>query len=164
MSTPPKKIKVRKRHFRRTCKRQGKISSFAPTKTKKKNSGAGTLVTDYAISEFVRMDFETGETTTCRRSEVSNSTFHLTQLQWHHSQIDANGMPFHYPEFSLTGIFLELHEITYENQNTLHKHKQSLKRIFPRLPLCQSRFCSDFYIYYPSLHKLDHLLGWKISQ
>ncbi|XP_010029362.2 uncharacterized protein LOC104419407 [Eucalyptus grandis] len=90
MSTPPKKIKVRKRHSRRTRKRQGKISTSVPTITKKKNSGAGTLVTDYAVSEFVRMDFETGETTTCRRSEVANSTFYLTQLQWHHSQFESN--------------------------------------------------------------------------
>lgn len=164
LSTPPKTIKVRKRHSRRTCKRQGKISSFVPTITKKKNTGAGTLVTDYAVSEFVRMDFETRETTTCRRSEVSNSTFHLTQLQWHLSQFDSNGMLFHHAEFSLTSIFLKLHEITYENQNTILKHKKSLKKIFPCLPFCRSCFRSDFYIDYLSQHKLDHLLGWKIGQ
>ncbi|KAJ8544924.1 hypothetical protein K7X08_017507 [Anisodus acutangulus] len=49
----------------------------------KRNSDA--RVTDIALSEFVHTT-----TTTCRTSEVSNSTFHLTQLQWRHSQIDAN--------------------------------------------------------------------------
>ncbi|XP_073310904.1 uncharacterized protein [Primulina huaijiensis] len=53
---------------------------------RKRASDAGARVTDFALSEFVHT------TTTCRRSEVSNSTFHLTQLQWHHSQIDANGV------------------------------------------------------------------------
>ncbi|KAK7374542.1 hypothetical protein VNO80_07972 [Phaseolus coccineus] len=35
------------------------------------------------------MDFGNGATTACRRSEeVSNSIFHLTQLQWQLSQYD----------------------------------------------------------------------------
>ncbi|GFP91760.1 protein enhanced disease resistance 2 [Phtheirospermum japonicum] len=54
---------------------------------RKRNSDAGARVSDFAISEFVHTT-----TTTCRRSEVSNSTYHLSQLQWHHSQIDANGI------------------------------------------------------------------------
>ncbi|KAL7141021.1 hypothetical protein ABFS83_08G026200 [Erythranthe nasuta] len=49
-------------------------------------SDGGARVSDFAVSEFVQ------STTTCRKTEVSNSTFHLTQLQWHHNQVDANGI------------------------------------------------------------------------
>ncbi|XP_056691726.1 uncharacterized protein [Spinacia oleracea] len=43
-----------------------------------------------SVSEFVQIDFEKGGTTTCRRSEVSNKSFHLTQVHWNH--IDENGV------------------------------------------------------------------------
>ena len=95
VSTPSKNIKSRKKHHHRFRKRHGKFSKKFPDGTKKRKSDAGNRLTDYALSEFVHMDFEKGATTTCRRSEVSNSTFHLTQLQWHHSQYDTNGMSFH---------------------------------------------------------------------
>ncbi|PQP97641.1 uncharacterized protein Pyn_18245 [Prunus yedoensis var. nudiflora] len=36
---------------------------------------------DYAVSEFVHVEFENGATTTPRRSKVSNSTFHLIICQ-----------------------------------------------------------------------------------
>ncbi|KAL4380079.1 hypothetical protein GQ457_02G011060 [Hibiscus cannabinus] len=52
----------------------------------RKDSGS---VTDIAVSEYVHKDLEKGATTTCRRSKVCNSSFHLTQLQWHVSQVDA---------------------------------------------------------------------------
>ncbi|XP_030954354.1 uncharacterized protein LOC115976925 [Quercus lobata] len=90
VSTPSKNIKSRKKHHHRFRKRHGKFSKKFPDGTKKRKSDAGNRLTDYALSEFVHMDFEKGATTTCRRSEVSNSTFHLTQLQWHHSQYDTN--------------------------------------------------------------------------
>ncbi|XP_073140147.1 uncharacterized protein [Henckelia pumila] len=75
--------KVRKKHRGRSKKHH--VNNVADG-NRKRASDAGARVTDFALSEFVHT------TTTCRRSEVSNSTFHLTQLQWHHSQIDANGV------------------------------------------------------------------------
>jgi len=82
VSTPAIPIKMRKKFPGRPRKYHGKNSKSAS----KINSDAGSLVTDIAVSEFVH------KTTTCRRSECSNSKVHVTQMQWHHSQIDANGM------------------------------------------------------------------------
>ncbi|PON96337.1 hypothetical protein TorRG33x02_079260 [Trema orientale] len=91
VSTPSRKIKSRRKRRHHLSKGLRKISSSVLDGTKKKNGDVGgACLTDYAVSEFVRMDFENGEKTTCRRSEVSNATFHLTQLQWHRSQCDPN--------------------------------------------------------------------------
>ncbi|XP_022961624.1 uncharacterized protein LOC111462340 [Cucurbita moschata] len=92
VSTPSKEIRTRKKLHHQFGKYGRKISSSIPRAIVKRKSNAGNRVTDYAVSEFVHMDFENGATTTCRRSEVSNSTFHLTQLQWLHSQYDANAI------------------------------------------------------------------------
>ncbi|KAJ8549946.1 hypothetical protein K7X08_033653 [Anisodus acutangulus] len=84
VSTPATTIRVRKKHHRRHRKYHRKNSNSGLVVTsRKRNSDA--RVTDIAVGEFVHTT-----TTTCRTSEVSNSTFHLTQLQWQHSQIDAN--------------------------------------------------------------------------
>ncbi|CAL8165843.1 unnamed protein product [Prunus armeniaca] len=97
MSTPSKTIKSWKKHCQQVIKHPRKATCSASDGTKKRNtsfkkinSDAGARVSDYAVSEFVDVDFENGATTTHRRSKVSNSTFHLTQLQWHHSQYDSN--------------------------------------------------------------------------
>lgn len=58
----------------------------------KRISDAGSRARDFSVGEFVHVNFEKGATTTCKRSEFSNLTFHLTQVQWNHSQIDANGV------------------------------------------------------------------------
>jgi hypothetical protein len=80
----PRAIKARrKRRGRSNKKHRLNLVSHG---NRKKSCDSGSLVTDFGVSEFVQ------STTTCRRSEVSNGTFHLTQLQFSHSQIDANGI------------------------------------------------------------------------
>lgn len=90
VSTPNRGLYQRKHYRPRSSKRRGKYSKSVSDAPIKRLSDAGNI-TDFALSEFVHVDFEKGATTTCRRSEVSNSSFHLTQLQWHHSQIEGNG-------------------------------------------------------------------------
>lgn len=78
VSTPGHTIKVNKRHHHRHRhkKFRGKNLISLVEETKRRNSDVGPHIT---VSEFVR------------RSEVSNSKYHLTQLQWHHTQTDATG-------------------------------------------------------------------------
>ncbi|KAJ7971018.1 protein ENHANCED DISEASE RESISTANCE 2-like [Quillaja saponaria] len=94
VSTPAHKIKTGRKYRHWVKKPHRKITNSLTVGTKKKkrrrSNNAGSLVTDYSVSEFVHVDFEKGATATCRRSEVSNSSVHLTQLQWHHNQHDAN--------------------------------------------------------------------------
>ncbi|CAK7326144.1 unnamed protein product [Dovyalis caffra] len=72
----------------KSSKSRGRISTCIADAPIKRLSDAG--ISDFALREFVHLDFEKGAATTCKRSEVSNETFHLTQLQWNHSQIDSN--------------------------------------------------------------------------
>ncbi|XP_056687310.1 protein ENHANCED DISEASE RESISTANCE 2 isoform X2 [Spinacia oleracea] len=79
----------RKKYTRRSRKCRGKLSTIigdAPIK-RKSVSDTGSRI---SVSEFVQIDFEKGGTTTCRRSEVSNKSFHLTQVHWNH--VDENGV------------------------------------------------------------------------
>lgn len=92
ISTPSKKIKPIKKHHRCFKKRHARITSSIRSGAKKRNSDAGAKVTDYSYSEYVHKDLEKGSTTTCRRSDFSNGSFHVTQLQWHQCQHDADGM------------------------------------------------------------------------
>ena len=86
VSSQAKTIKSDKKS-RRGIKRHGKRNG-----TKKRNSDGGARVADYSVSEYVHMGFENGATATCTRSKVSNSKFHLTELQWHHTPSNANGL------------------------------------------------------------------------
>lgn len=103
VSVPAKRVKIRRKHRHRASKCLQKVTSSVPDVTKTKNGEKGSRVTDFsAVSEYVHMNFDKGSST-CRRSELSNSTFHLTQMQWHLShQLDANGMFFIFVQFSDT--------------------------------------------------------------
>ncbi|RZC76542.1 hypothetical protein C5167_000862 [Papaver somniferum] len=85
VSTHSRKVDSRKRHGVRPKlkKRRGRISSTANT-PRKPISNVGNLG-DFTNCDVVHVDFQTGG----RKSEVSNLTFHLTQLQWHHGQSDG---------------------------------------------------------------------------
>ncbi|KAL9266117.1 hypothetical protein AKJ16_DCAP22318 [Drosera capensis] len=90
-SKPPQHLHTkdrRKKFLHRSTKYQGKV----PEPIKRGKSNLSAHMTDIAVSQFVHVNYEKGEATTCRRSEMSNSSFHVTQMQWHHSPIDANAV------------------------------------------------------------------------
>ncbi|KAG9156127.1 hypothetical protein Leryth_025684 [Lithospermum erythrorhizon] len=88
VSVPSHTIGVHRKHYRHRVRRhRGKHSKHGkglPDGNKKRNSNAGARVTDFAVSEFVHTS------TTCGNAEVSSSTFHLSQVHWHHLQNDPN--------------------------------------------------------------------------
>ncbi|KAJ7943404.1 Protein ENHANCED DISEASE RESISTANCE 2 [Quillaja saponaria] len=83
--------KTHRKTFHRSRKCHENISMSLPDVPLKRLSDAGNRVRDFPLGEFVHLDFEKGAATTHKRSEVSNMTFHLTQVQWNHSQVEANG-------------------------------------------------------------------------
>ncbi|PON79603.1 hypothetical protein PanWU01x14_008350 [Parasponia andersonii] len=93
VSRPNRRIKTcRNGRGRSGGKRRGIISTSIPDVPIRRISDAGNCVRDFGVSDFVHLGFEKGAATTaCKRSEVSNMTFHLTQLQWNHGQVDPNG-------------------------------------------------------------------------
>ncbi|THG02699.1 hypothetical protein TEA_003058 [Camellia sinensis var. sinensis] len=68
-SKPSRKIKTHKKYLKRYRRCGRKISTAVPIAPMERLSDAGNSLEDFAVSEFVRVDFEKGATTTCRRSE-----------------------------------------------------------------------------------------------
>ncbi|OIW12467.1 hypothetical protein TanjilG_04216 [Lupinus angustifolius] len=87
VSVPTHPMNKPRKFHRRIIRRRRKILNPVLDGSKNRTSDAEACVTDYSVSEFVHMKLEDGST-----SEVSNSTFHVTQLEWHHSKYDANVM------------------------------------------------------------------------
>ncbi|KAK8644351.1 hypothetical protein V6N13_123660 [Hibiscus sabdariffa] len=89
-STPAIRIVSQRRHHRRSRKSHRKHSGASADGSKRRNGNA--RVTDIAVSGYVHMDLEKGSAATLTRirpDQVSNSTYQITQLQWHRSQFDA---------------------------------------------------------------------------
>ncbi|KAL8124643.1 uncharacterized protein LOC141718421 [Apium graveolens] len=82
-SLPQADINSRKRHHRRYKRVGSKFYKHVLNGPKRRTNSVGGL-DDFSVSEIVQT------TTTRRKSEVSNSTFHLTQLEWHHDPEDGS--------------------------------------------------------------------------
>ncbi|QCD90374.1 hypothetical protein DEO72_LG4g1329 [Vigna unguiculata] len=89
-SNPNRKANSGHKRRKHKSKRRGNIPTALPDMPLKRVSNAGSIVGDFNITDFVNLDFENDASAPCKRSEVSNMKFHLTQLQYH-TQIDANG-------------------------------------------------------------------------
>ncbi|KAG9439688.1 hypothetical protein H6P81_019853 [Aristolochia fimbriata] len=82
VSAPRERPKSRRKYAHRSGKYRSRKSTSIPDMPKSQLSDTSRM-TDFSVSEFVHVDFEKAATTR-RGSEVSNMTFHVTQLQWSH--------------------------------------------------------------------------------
>ncbi|GAB4840070.1 hypothetical protein Ancab_020779 [Ancistrocladus abbreviatus] len=87
VSTSSPRVQSHKKYIHRSRKRRGKTTTTICDPPIKRMSDAGSRI---SVSGFVHVDLETGATTTCRRSQVSNKSFRV--MQWNLSQVDANGV------------------------------------------------------------------------
>ncbi|KAJ0963462.1 hypothetical protein J5N97_028584 [Dioscorea zingiberensis] len=87
VSTPHRRPRSRRRYIIRFRRCRGKISASVPDAPSTHFSNKGNHLPEFGLSECAQND---NTAVSRRRSEVSNLTFHLTQLQWHHSQYDTN--------------------------------------------------------------------------
>lgn len=114
ISTPHRRPRSRRRYIIRFRRCHGKISASVPDAPSAHFSNKANHLPEFGRSECGHNDTAA---VSRRKSEVSNLTFHLTQLQWHHSQSDANGIvavpAFHYsqsPQF-LMYCFSTIHDL-----------------------------------------------------
>ncbi|KAJ0038051.1 hypothetical protein Pint_23567 [Pistacia integerrima] len=84
------KHRVNRKYFRKYGKRLGKISASIHSMPVKRISDAG--IKGFSISKFVHLNFEKSGANSHKIAEMTNKSFHVTQMQWNHSQIDATGI------------------------------------------------------------------------
>ncbi|KAF3772725.1 hypothetical protein EJ110_NYTH55854 [Nymphaea thermarum] len=89
VSTSAKRKPRTRKYFIRSRNCRRKVTPSIPDAPKPRVSDAMNPLTEFALSEFVQMDFEKNEAAH-GRTEVSNLTLHLTQLEWHSGRLDAS--------------------------------------------------------------------------
>ncbi|KAM7267597.1 hypothetical protein ACFE04_009763 [Oxalis oulophora] len=169
VSTPSKRIKSRRRSrfWSRKCRRTVPIST--PDGIKKRNSdAAGGNVTDFALSEYIHMDFENGATTTCRRSSVSNSQYQLTQLQWHLSQVDSSAISQEDAWFDSASIlsdpeddFISVHGGDVSSGQVLHHYGSCSCFVDDK---CKYEEYHESYLKIDGGNKTENAKGYEVSQ
>lgn len=90
VSTSAKRKPRTRKYFIRSRNCRRKVAPSLPPKPRVSVSDAMNPLTEFALSEFVQMDLDKNEAAH-GRTEVSNLTLHLTQLEWHSGQLDASG-------------------------------------------------------------------------
>ncbi|XP_031492810.1 uncharacterized protein LOC116259235 [Nymphaea colorata] len=88
VSSSKRKPRARK-YFIRSRRWRRKVSASSPAVSQARVNDSMNPLADFAINEFVQKDLEKAATAH-GRTEVSNLTLHLTQLQWHRDQNDAS--------------------------------------------------------------------------
>ena len=117
-------LKAYRKYSSRFGKRRSKITAAIPEVKIKAITDSRSHARDFTVSEFVHLDFEKGGANNRARSEVSNVTFHLKQLQWNHSQIDSNGIfasalnPCNQTYYYIYYPIIEKHKIALDTHNT----------------------------------------------
>ncbi|CAN6470248.1 unnamed protein product [Victoria cruziana] len=89
VSTSAKRKPRTRKYFIRSRNCRRKVAPSLPPKPRVSVSDAMNPLTEFALSEFVQMDLDKNEAAH-GRTEVSNLTLHLTQLEWHSGQLDAS--------------------------------------------------------------------------
>ncbi|KAL9667169.1 hypothetical protein QQ045_001518 [Rhodiola kirilowii] len=84
VSIPAYDTKSNKRYQHRSKSCHGKV-----TKTKHVNTDS-RRVADFAMSKLLHMSLGKSAKTTHKRTEVTNSTIHVTQVQWHEFDTNVN--------------------------------------------------------------------------
>lgn len=116
VSTPATNIKSNKRNLHRPKKFHGKVTSAKHANIDSRR------VADFAMSKLLHMSLGKGSKNARKRTEVTNSTIHVTQVQWH--EFDTNGI-YLYTYLGFVNIFVcgKFYCLGYENLQLFSKRK-----------------------------------------